>query len=392
MRELTEVILHETESTTVDFKAKQYSKDQHRELLKDVIAMANANADGERLIVCGVKLRPGQERELLGIENPVDAGNYHQLVAANIEPTLAVDYVTEEVDGKLFGIFRIRDQSLNRPFLMKKDYPGMFKGWGFIRRGTTTEHLLRKDYDLIYKEKQKDDRLDEEIVLSFSPQEQHGMLVVPTADLHDLPSREAEAEIRGILQQRASSPMAQPFIGMRGLSNALGHPVSYEHKTDDELREELASIKKTYHQSDQHHAFERRGQQVQVYLFNTSSRFYLEDATVKLQIPHVDGVYVADEFPREPRSILQFDPLEGRGYPDVSANLSGIIVSTEVGNVRHGLPEAIFEEALRIVATEEAAGKEFSITAEIFGKNVVNPPLRRELKVKVAGAMTAQDE
>jgi hypothetical protein len=53
MTELDDVIKFENESTSVDFKAKQYGNNEH--LLKDLIAMANSNVIGDRNIIVGVK-------------------------------------------------------------------------------------------------------------------------------------------------------------------------------------------------------------------------------------------------------------------------------------------------------------------------------------------------
>lgn len=386
MRVLKEVILHDNESANVDFKATQYQKAQHSELLKDVLALANAHVDGERLIVIGVKLRPGHPRELRGImEEVVDAGNYQQLIAENVEPELEVDYVTEQIDGKKFGILRIPDQSLGRPFLMKKDYRDLTKGTGFIRRGTTTDRLTRDDYDRIYEIRCEDKSLDDEIALSFSrDQHDHTHLLVPQADLSDLPSGTAEQKIRRILDERTGESKQFPFVGMSAMS-VLGYSVPYENRSTEELKRDLSKVRETYFEDDLYHVFEKRGQKVQVFLVNSSKEHYLENATVKLIIPSTDGLLIAPEFPRKPGRSVATDIFEIQNYPTVETDRAHATVTVEVGDVRHGLPEPIFGEKLRIAATAAAAGAEIRITAEIFGRNILNPPLRRELWIHVPG-------
>ncbi len=46
MTELNDLIRFENENTSLDFKAVQYSKAFHEALIKDIMAMANANSSG----------------------------------------------------------------------------------------------------------------------------------------------------------------------------------------------------------------------------------------------------------------------------------------------------------------------------------------------------------
>jgi hypothetical protein len=47
---LQDLIEYESENTGLEFKAVQYSKAMHEEFLRDVIAMANAKWQGQRLL------------------------------------------------------------------------------------------------------------------------------------------------------------------------------------------------------------------------------------------------------------------------------------------------------------------------------------------------------
>jgi hypothetical protein len=46
MPELDDLIKFENENTSVDFKATQYFKPVHEHLVKDLLAMANADVEG----------------------------------------------------------------------------------------------------------------------------------------------------------------------------------------------------------------------------------------------------------------------------------------------------------------------------------------------------------
>ena len=55
MVDLDDLIKYESECGYLDFKAIQYTKEQHHELIKDVISFANSDVSDEKYIICGVR-------------------------------------------------------------------------------------------------------------------------------------------------------------------------------------------------------------------------------------------------------------------------------------------------------------------------------------------------
>ncbi|MFO1444487.1 ATP-binding protein [Bacillus sp. Bva_UNVM-123] len=92
----------------LDFKEKQYSKEQHVDLIANIVAMANSRHEGDNFIIIGVKDRP-DGKEIKGITNEefVDSSNYPQVILSNIEPDIPFDYFKYEYEGTLLGVFRI---------------------------------------------------------------------------------------------------------------------------------------------------------------------------------------------------------------------------------------------------------------------------------------------
>jgi len=89
------LIQFENENSRLDFKAKQYKKDSFEDIIKDIISLANADFEGPRYIVIGVKLETNGNRTLFGVnETVIDAATYQQLITANVEPTINFDYFT----------------------------------------------------------------------------------------------------------------------------------------------------------------------------------------------------------------------------------------------------------------------------------------------------------
>ena len=70
--ELIDLIHYENEKTGLDFKAVIYKADKFDDLLKDIMAMANAALEEDRYIVVGVKHHPSSERVFLGVEEFID--------------------------------------------------------------------------------------------------------------------------------------------------------------------------------------------------------------------------------------------------------------------------------------------------------------------------------
>src|SRR5689334_1846436 len=109
MSYLDDLIEYENENTSLDFKREQYLREKFEDLLRDLIAMANADLSGERHIIVGVKHLPDGTRKFWSINPPefVDSANYHQLARENVEPEIHFDYSPHEFGGHLLGVFRI---------------------------------------------------------------------------------------------------------------------------------------------------------------------------------------------------------------------------------------------------------------------------------------------
>ncbi|WP_276499091.1 helix-turn-helix domain-containing protein [Pontibacter litorisediminis] len=178
INKLSEILLHESESTILDFKQEQYPLGKaykKNELLKDISAFANHLSDSDKYIIVGVVEKGGLADRFISIENLVDESKYQELVNKNIEPEINFEYKTFDYEGCKLAYFRIFDNR-NRPYLFKKDLKNPINqeieyraGDGFTRIGTSTKKLDRSDFDRIYasKYKAKDRKEDLEITTCF---------------------------------------------------------------------------------------------------------------------------------------------------------------------------------------------------------------------------------
>lgn len=158
-QEVIKILLYNSEGPTLDFKKEDYKLGQYpkkNDILKDLMALANHPSNEDKYILVGVKASKGMASEFFNINNPLDDANYQEFIKENIEPELQFEYRNFEYDGKLIGYFKIFDNNA-RPYLFKKDVkkPGTNdieyrRGDGFIRVGSSTNKITRKDLEIIY--------------------------------------------------------------------------------------------------------------------------------------------------------------------------------------------------------------------------------------------------
>lgn len=103
-KELENIIKYGYESDYLDFKAIQYVNNES--LIKDILSMANSFSEQTKYIICGIKVKPNNEKELIGIikDDFKDSAEIQQLIYSNIEPDLHVEYLPFEYCSKLLGI------------------------------------------------------------------------------------------------------------------------------------------------------------------------------------------------------------------------------------------------------------------------------------------------
>lgn len=139
--ELIEHLLHEEEGTSLDFKRDQYrfggSKAVKSELLKDVLAFANAFRRDDAYILLGVEEIPGGRSKVVGVETQPEDANLQQFVNSKTQRPVTFSYRQATHDGLSIGIVHIPVQA--RPLYAKADYGVVRKDVVYIRRGSSTD-------------------------------------------------------------------------------------------------------------------------------------------------------------------------------------------------------------------------------------------------------------
>lgn len=135
-------LLHQSESETLDFKRDQYpfeaaDKEAKSELLKDILAMANAWKSSDGYILVGVEEMTGKKADVVGVTDHLDDAKLQQFVNEKTNKPVSFGYSVVTDDGKQVGVLTVAaDQA--RPVFLKRDFGKLRKNVVYIRRGSST--------------------------------------------------------------------------------------------------------------------------------------------------------------------------------------------------------------------------------------------------------------
>jgi hypothetical protein len=378
--DLEDIIKFENESTCVDFKLIEYTKENYLSLIKDVMAMANANTSEERYIIIGIEEKAGK-KDLVGVSGQLtDAAIYQQIIHENIEPEINLKYYPYELEGRKFGVLEISN-SINPPYMMKKDYSSLKKGDSYIRKGTTQMRMIRSDFDRIIAERSDQSFFRDDVIISITEDFSQEQFLHFIRDV-ELPSTEMRNYLQKLRDHRAKFPKSAPDPSK---VNSSFFP--YHGKSIDELDKDLIELDHKFKEKDLAYLLGERGIKLNFYIKCTGSN-YIEDCTINVSFKKTDGFFLSPRFPKARReageSIIWSSLLstERGDYPNVKELNDSYRVSVRLQNLKHGLSTALFEAPLRIAILQQLEGQELIAEFEIFGKNLKNS-LKKEIRIKI---------
>ena len=152
---LIECIEYETENSTFDFKKEIYDFGLVKckeDFLIDIVSFGNSHIEGDKYIITGVKLNKDGSRTLNGIDisKAQDGSVYQSIINDNIEPNIIIDFKILNYKDANFGIFCIKKENNDQPYMFSKQYNTISKGFLKIRKGEKNEYASRRDYDIFY--------------------------------------------------------------------------------------------------------------------------------------------------------------------------------------------------------------------------------------------------
>jgi hypothetical protein len=378
--DLDSMIEFENENTNLDFKAIQYKKPQFKDLLKDLISMANARTDADKYIIVGIKLLDNGDRNILGItENFIDEATYQQLVNNNIEPELNVSYVPYKFEDKTLGIFKISDSN-DRPYMMKKDFEKLNIGDSFIRKGSHQTRLTRKDISFYIERKIGENKFKGGILTYFNEVNQKSA-TYKILEKKEVPSEIESEKIKKVLLKKKQT--LKDYRGIFPLHITQGIPLMYKKAYEDmsieTLEEALKNVSNNYKEEDLNYFLELKSNKLNFKILNNTTE-YLEDTSIELRIEK-KGLYIADRVHLTSKSTY-LHALDNKNYSEVIENETEYIINENIGDLKHQISRDALRSDLRIAITNpEMVRDERTVKIKIFGKNL-KEPIEDELTIK----------
>ncbi len=140
--DLLNSLRYKSEGTDIDFKSEQYrfvngTENTKAEMLKDILAVANAWRDGTGYILIGFRDRRPHPAEPVGIASSIDDASLQQFVHSKVKPKLSFSYEEHLYEGKTVGLIAIPKQQ--RAFYLAKAYGNLKSNVVYVRRGSSTD-------------------------------------------------------------------------------------------------------------------------------------------------------------------------------------------------------------------------------------------------------------
>lgn len=122
---LIDQLLYGSEGVDLDFKRDQYpfkgaTDLEKAELLKDILAFANAFRRNTAFILVGVEEVPCGRAKVVGVLEQLKDADLQQFVNAKTNRNVIFSYHALEFEGKQIGVIRIQEQQ--RPIFLKNDF------------------------------------------------------------------------------------------------------------------------------------------------------------------------------------------------------------------------------------------------------------------------------
>lgn len=139
-QEFIRTLLYRAESVDLDFKREQYklsgSDAEKSELVKDVLAMANAWRESTGYILLGVAESKGDLPMVVGITDFHDDAHFQQMVNSKVHPKIEFAYQVCKFDDLFVGVISVPKQK--RPFYLQKRFGNIDADLVYLRRGSST--------------------------------------------------------------------------------------------------------------------------------------------------------------------------------------------------------------------------------------------------------------
>jgi len=236
------------ETTKLEHKLRIdiHSNNGKAELIKDVLAMANASSSGEDTGYLIIGSSKGFAYDISDLK--LDDATLQQIVNSKVHPPITFSYTEIEIQaGIRVGVFEI-PKSNAKPHCVKQDIMDneeilLHEGECLIRQGSSTKEAMKEDFDQMYDEYVESERRRIMNEAFEYVQRQNVPSEKKTTDLTYVTSaspKEISNTVIELLRQGDT-------VGMASIVNNLrGELISRWKDTVDKSEEQVATIKHTF--------------------------------------------------------------------------------------------------------------------------------------------------
>ena len=240
---------------------------------------------------------------------------------------------------------------------MKKDYGDgktrLFKGTGYIRKGTHQTRLTRDDYDRFYKIKLDENDFNDDISIYLVGSGKENEISLKSKDGLKRPSQIKKNKIECILEAKRRekekfNPLLIPDFDPDNFKNSFaymsatlkGTALPYENRDISTLENNLKNVEETYRKHDFYELFERQSDKCNFIIFNNGHK-YIENLFVRIKIPTIHGLFISKTIYSNPDSSIIMGDIAI--YPNVKEDGNFYIIEDDIGDIKHQIKQEIFK-------------------------------------------------
>lgn len=332
---LMEQLLHEGESSSLDYKRDQYlfggaSDEDKGELLKDILAFANGWRHAEAYILIGVDEVAGGRSNVVGVSNHIPENDLQQFVNSKTNRPVTFSYRAFPFEGKQVGIITIPQQ--DRPIYLSKNFGKLQRQIVYYRQGTTT--AIATPDDIARMGSGHSSMKEASLVVEFAHTKQEvslGNQISWSAEFCRMPQSE---DIQTIGKQK--SQVSHSVFG-------IPIPSIPSYGLHDRLNRHY------FHELAEYEFCKRLFRKVRLVVSNTGDA-PASDVRIEMSIPTKQGIIILSpsKFPRVPKrqeSILGMSAMRDlklrpafrhAGDVDIDENEHRFKIEVECGNLQPG--------------------------------------------------------
>jgi hypothetical protein len=338
------------------------------ELVKEVIGLANSDADGPRYILFGTNPGAMEGGSIVGIAEDAmaDLKKAHRLISALIDPILHLAFMFDRINGKLVGALEI-DGCDAAPFVVGQDFSEeLSRGKSWIREGRELRAVNHAGLASI-STPETDEKPDElfippPISVGFNDQPDCKVLEMSVPDTSNPPFAGEKQSVKEPSSMKKAIKDTLETVTTQILRLRPGY------QPDISATTELGETKTLFVDADNHYFYEEKALQLNLIVSNDGEEI-VRDMEIELGFPRLPDFDVADHLYTSPFDKRSSQELKNLGYPKVERENVAIMVRNSIGVLAPDHPESAFRCPLRLAVGPDMLGKKIAVHYTLRGKD-----------------------